>query len=279
MERKKKILSKVWTLMEQKKKLEAQRDEVVLNFNHKGDGKSLTILLKENSVLSAEIDRQIFMMNQMVQSINDKLGMSKLEAQQQEFFFQPTMYKDLKNYQTAKKSGLAEKSLEKTISKFLKPAEDGVKVKKSSSPQSKQAKKSQKSVSKSRSRSRSKSRDRKASPLVEKKVSKKYAHEKKIKKEKSPPPVEDVKSKKKKEMKRTSALSSKGGKVHLKGVVEVEYSPSPAMKPHIKYIDQGMHWCKICNDFLDTVQDYVDHLESPSHLTKLKVRFVFLYII
>ncbi|KAL7630815.1 UNVERIFIED_CONTAM: hypothetical protein RMT77_018973 [Armadillidium vulgare] len=280
--RKKKILSKVWTLMAQKKKLESQRDETVLN--HKGDGKSLTVLLKENSALSSEIDRQIFLMNQMVQNINEKLGMSKVEAQQQEFFFQPSMYKDSKSVQVSGKK-MSEKSLQKSITKFLKPSDETPKEtssqsplrksQKVSSPSSRHSKKSaspipvtrkSKKLQRSRSRSRSRSHERKKSPSVEKKGSKKT--DKKTKKEKSPFESQ-VKIKKKKETKKI-VIPAKV-KIESEPEGQIEYAPSAAMKPHIKYIDQGMHWCKLCNEFLDNVKDYISHIESGNHLENLKV--------
>ena len=74
-------------------------------------------------------------------------------------------------------------------------------------------------------------------------------------------------------MKKQSAVKVKSQpKVEGEAEESSEYAPSPAMKPHVKYIDQGMHWCKLCNDFLDSVEDYIAHLESGSHLEKLQVR-------
>ncbi|RXG73242.1 Zinc finger protein [Armadillidium vulgare] len=122
-----------------------------------------------------------------------------------------------------------------------------------------------KKLQRSRSRSRSRSHERKKSPSVEKKGSKKT--DKKTKKEKSPFESQ-VKIKKKKETKKI-VIPAKV-KIESEPEGQIEYAPSAAMKPHIKYIDQGMHWCKLCNEFLDNVKDYISHIESGNHLENLK---------
>ena len=221
LEKKKNILSKVWSLMGQKKKLEMQRDEIVLT--HKGDGKSLAALLQENSNLSAEIDKQIFLMNQMVQLINDKLGISKIDGQQQEFYLHSKMFEDKTLPKTI--GNMNKSSIEKSLNQFLKPEEvmkRKTKIKKSSSPE-----------------------------IPSKKMKKK-------KREKSPDDKEIF-------------LAPSLPKGKMKPIEMVEEDTSHTIDPTIKYIDQGMHWCKECNDFFDTVYDYVAHLESSAHIETIKV--------
>ncbi|CAL4090941.1 unnamed protein product, partial [Meganyctiphanes norvegica] len=49
-----------------------------------------------------------------------------------------------------------------------------------------------------------------------------------------------------------------------------EYGPVPSQKQYIRYTDAGMHWCKLCTHFSDSIPDYADHLMSSDHLAKVK---------
>lgn len=57
---------------------------------------------------------------------------------------------------------------------------------------------------------------------------------------------------------------------HIKTNIDVK----PLKDAKDAYIDQGMHWCTLCNMFYETLSQYVSHLLLHEHLDKLKVCLV-----
>lgn len=51
----------------------------------------------------------------------------------------------------------------------------------------------------------------------------------------------------------------------------LQYPQGFVQRTYIRYCDQGMHWCKLCSIFCESIPEYVDHLLSSSHLAKCKV--------
>lgn len=56
-----------------------------------------------------------------------------------------------------------------------------------------------------------------------------------------------------------------------KNTESIHYAPHEAQRTYIRYMDQGMHWCKLCSLFCETAPEYVDHLMTESHLGRVKV--------
>ncbi|XP_069990963.1 serine/arginine repetitive matrix protein 2 isoform X4 [Penaeus vannamei] len=50
----------------------------------------------------------------------------------------------------------------------------------------------------------------------------------------------------------------------------LQYPQGFVQRTYIRYCDQGMHWCKLCSIFCESIPEYVDHLISSSHLAKCK---------
>ncbi|XP_076030131.1 uncharacterized protein LOC143018556 [Oratosquilla oratoria] len=45
----------------------------------------------------------------------------------------------------------------------------------------------------------------------------------------------------------------------------------PPLMVQVKYVDQGMHWCKLCGIFCNTITGFIEHLECPTHMENVKV--------
>ncbi|XP_069185536.1 uncharacterized protein [Procambarus clarkii] len=94
----------------------------------------------------------------------------------------------------------------------------------------------------------------------------------------TPPELERVQSQTKKYQVNTETgqkmASYKGKDRHESAKEEfveaMQYAPLGSQRSYIRYMDQGMHWCKLCSLFCETVPEFVSHLMTPSHLARVK---------
>ncbi|XP_076030141.1 uncharacterized protein LOC143018558 isoform X1 [Oratosquilla oratoria] len=54
-------------------------------------------------------------------------------------------------------------------------------------------------------------------------------------------------------------------------IIKTYKEVSPPKAVQVKYVDQGMHWCKLCGIFCNNFTGYIEHLESPSHVESSKM--------
>lgn len=292
--KKESLIKRVKLLMEQKAMMSSQREDMVRN--HKGSKTSLSNILEENSFLIKEIGKQIGNIYGIVKNINNEIEVKRSQLKQSTSISKgrsesPHVSREM--YEATRYS--AER--ERITKKMIKPIEksDGYQTspyqeKKTKSPYRKNNRspspvhhprhipseverkswnKDSCSVSpKGFRRKRSES----SSPGISRVEPKPASTEKQSA---SPPRKRLVKSTI--EVSKKSAAPQTSQYQAPKNTNPVHYAPHETQRAYIRYMDQGMHWCKLCSLFCETAPEYVDHLMTESHLGRVKVSSVFIY--
>lgn len=253
--KKESLMKRVKLLMEQKAMMSSQREDIIRN--HKGSKANLTSILKENSFLIKEIGKQIGNIGSIIKTINHDIEVKRSTLKQPTSVSKGKSESPHLSREPQKTRHSAE--MERPAKKMIKPAErseswntdsgsrspkGGLRRKRSESPGPNMPREGPRPVPPERKPSASPPRkQRPVKSTIE--VSKKPAGHQSSQYQ----------------------ASKKAEPVH--------YAPYEAQRTYIRYIDQGMHWCKLCSLFCETALEYVDHLMTESHLGRVKVSFIF----
>lgn len=248
--KKESFMKRVKLLMEQKAMMSSQREDIIKN--HKGTKSNLSSILKENSFLIKEIGKQIGNIGNIIKSINHEIEIKRGNLKQTSSAPKGRSESPHVSRETHKVRHSDEK--EKLGKKMIKPMERQESWGRDSNSRSPKG-----AVRRKRSKS--------PSPSISREGPKPAPPERK--QSASPPRKRPVKSTL--EVSKKPAGHQPSQYQVPKNTEPAHYAPHEAQRTYIRYMDQGMHWCKMCGLFCETALEYVDHLMTDSHLGRVKV--------
>ncbi|XP_042865637.1 uncharacterized protein LOC122249104 isoform X3 [Penaeus japonicus] len=295
------LLKRARSLTEQKDLMMNQREDIISN--HKGDKSSLNNLLQENWFLVKEMGNQITKINHMVIEVEKEVEvlkpgtqpLTRAESPQKRRSRSPSGMRyggASRQYEHGKTPERNYKHTEapyKSESKTYEYSEHRRSVSpaigkhrsrspaagphRTNSPIGKRQRSGSPNVSRHKSRSPNTGRHRTRSPISSGQQQRMWSPAGEYSKEYQRAPSTS--------RKRTSA-SKPDGERRQQDVYKkkeepreevdegLQYPQSFVQRTYIRYCDQGMHWCKLCSIFCESIPEYVDHLLSSSHLAKCK---------
>ncbi|KAG7169291.1 uncharacterized protein LOC121866017 [Homarus americanus] len=278
------LMKRVKMLMEQKNMMNEQREDIIKN--HKGSRDSLFSLLEENSLLMTEIGKQILKINNMAHKVDQEIKGEGGDIKQSASVSRERSKSPYHSRERQRKSGYSsEREKQRKTSYYHSPEKTELnmsplmKTKRTRSPQRKESWSPPPSKHKSGESSRSTEHAAKLSkhntsrspaPGLPKE-SKKHFSSPESQRSLSPPKKRRVNSSTETAKKQVS-LRGKGHQETIKEEVDetLQYAPLTTQRTFIRYMDQGMHWCKLCSLFCETVPEYVSHLMTLSHMARVK---------
>lgn len=301
MQKRETLLKRARFLTEQKDLMMNQREDIISN--HKGDKSSLNNLLQENWFLVKEMGNQITKINHMVIEFEKEIEVLKPgnqplpraeSPQRRRSRSPPAMrfcgpsrqyehgktpernYKHVEASYRNESKGYEYPEHRRSVSpasgkhRSRSPAAAG--PHRISSPAARQQRSRSPNVSRHKSRSPNAGRHRTRSPVSGGQQQRLWSPSGEYSKEFQRAPSTS--------RKRTTASKPDGEKRQQdmyrkkeepKEEIEgLQYPQGFVQRTYIRYCDQGMHWCKLCSIFCESIPEYVDHLLSSSHLAKCK---------
>ncbi|XP_045596883.2 microtubule-associated protein futsch [Procambarus clarkii] len=251
------LIKQVRMLLEQKKLMNEKRDDIIKN--HKGCQRNLANLLEENSLLMSEIGQQILKINNMVLKLNQEIkaegGDIKLKPKltSGENFEIPHNPREKKFLHSLERRESSLSSLKKD--KKTKSVEPSVSAEYDEQKPFKSTLKLPK-------------QNKLVSPVpgLSKDSKRCLSTPKSVKNESVTKSFKENAEKKQASHQGRSQLESskeKSDESFLHALID-------SQKAYIRYMDQGMHWCKLCDIFCETIPEYLSHLMTPSHLARVK---------
>lgn len=301
------LIKRVKLLVEQKNRMNEQRDDIIKN--HKGSRESLSSILEENLFLMKEIGKQIVKINDMVHKVTKEIELKRDFKQKHKSIPRERSKSPHHSREKQKKPEYSpEREKHRRAPYFHLPDRSeldislSTQVKRPRSPERKESwspvplrlntqqesSEQSGSVEKNHNPSRSPQwgeQKRSRSPLhkLPKQIrsgspnlgfsSETIRHSSTESKRSQSPqkkhPVCNITETSEKE----AGLPGKGQQEVIKTEIyeQLQHAPHATQRTYIRYMDQGMHWCRLCSIFTETMPEYVAHLMTSSHMARVKV--------
>ncbi|XP_071517648.1 uncharacterized protein [Panulirus ornatus] len=254
------LIKRVKLLVEQKNKMNEQRDDITKN--HKGSRESLSSILDENLFLMKEIEKQIVKINEMVHKVTKEIELKKDVKQKHKSIQREKSESPHHSREKQKKLEHSPgREKHRRVSHYLSPDRSELDI--TLSKQKRQ--RSRSPVRKVPRQNRSGS----PNPVFSNETTRQSSTE--SQRSQSPQKkhlVGNITETSKKEAILQGTVQQEVIKKEFSGTLQ--YAPHATQRTYIRYMDQGMHWCRLCSIFSESMPEYVDHLMTTSHMGRVK---------